>query len=101
MFQTPSHINKRTGNNHVHRFEYLQRLTTEFQTKEGQGGSEETESRFEVLVHLSNFCYDPINFPFLRALNVIPDLLLDSLEDPHLPLVCFALLLLFRCLFDH
>eukprot|EP01113_Clastostelium_recurvatum_P009341 TRINITY_DN14491_c0_g1_i2.p1 TRINITY_DN14491_c0_g1~~TRINITY_DN14491_c0_g1_i2.p1 ORF type:complete len:280 (-),score=56.28 TRINITY_DN14491_c0_g1_i2:44-883(-) len=38
-------------------------------------------AKAQVLANLANFAYDPLNYDFLRRLNVI-DLFLDTIEDP-------------------
>jgi KaiC/GvpD/RAD55 family RecA-like ATPase len=39
-----------------------------------------SEAKEQVLANLANFAYDPINYEFLRKLNVI-DLFLDQLSE--------------------
>ena len=41
--------------------------------------------------NICNFAYDPINYEHLRALNVIPDLFLDSLTEDDPSLIQFGL----------
>ena len=44
-----------------------------------------------MLANLCNFAYDPINYENLRALNVVPDLLLDMLTEENVTFIKFAL----------
>ncbi|XP_069701951.1 armadillo repeat-containing protein 7 isoform X2 [Periplaneta americana] len=48
------------------------------------------ECKEQVLANLANFAYDPINYEFLRKLNVI-DLFLDQLSEENTNFVQFAL----------
>uniref|UniRef100_A0A6B2LM46 Armadillo repeat-containing domain-containing protein n=1 Tax=Arcella intermedia TaxID=1963864 RepID=A0A6B2LM46_9EUKA len=67
-------MKSRTGVHSMPRYRYLQRLVTEFQD------SNNLEDKEQVIAHLSNFAYDPINYEHLLKLNVL-DLFLDTLED--------------------
>jgi KaiC/GvpD/RAD55 family RecA-like ATPase len=49
-----------------------------------------SEAKEQVLANLANFAYDPINYEFLRKLNVI-DLFLDQLSEENTNLVQFGL----------
>ncbi|XP_022087360.1 armadillo repeat-containing protein 7-like isoform X2 [Acanthaster planci] len=48
------------------------------------------EAKEQVLANLANFAYDPINYSYLRELNVI-DLFLDMLTEPSEKLVEFGM----------
>ncbi|GFG34246.1 hypothetical protein Cfor_08199 [Coptotermes formosanus] len=74
MFSKPEQLVRRTGKKGLGRFDYLQQLVTEFR----ETGA--TEAKEQVLANLANFAYDPINYEFLRKLNVI-DLFLDQLSE--------------------
>ncbi|XP_013773555.1 armadillo repeat-containing protein 7-like isoform X2 [Limulus polyphemus] len=65
------------------RFSYLQQLVTEFQDTNSEAVKE------QVLANLANFAYDPINFEYIRRLNVI-SLFLDQLDSISDKLVEFA-----------
>ncbi|KAL2653381.1 hypothetical protein R1flu_021509 [Riccia fluitans] len=65
------------------RLEYLQQLVTEFQ----QTVSEEAKE--QIVAHLANFGYDPLNYDYLQHLHV-QDLFLDCLTEPNEKLVEFA-----------
>jgi KaiC/GvpD/RAD55 family RecA-like ATPase len=49
-----------------------------------------SEAKEQVLANLANFAYDPINYEFLRKLNVI-DLFLDQLSEENTNFVRFGL----------
>jgi KaiC/GvpD/RAD55 family RecA-like ATPase len=49
-----------------------------------------SEAKEQVLANLANFAYDPINYEFLRKLNVI-DLFLDQLSEENTNFVQFGL----------
>lgn len=49
-----------------------------------------SEAKEQVLANLANFAYDPINYEFLRKLNVI-DLFLDQLSEENINFVQFGL----------
>jgi KaiC/GvpD/RAD55 family RecA-like ATPase len=49
-----------------------------------------SEAKEQVLANLANFAYDPINYEFLRKLNVI-DLFLDQLSEENTHFVQFGL----------
>lgn len=85
MFQSPGHVARRQGKAALSRLEYLQRLVIEYQE------SQDLSVRQQVLANLCNFSYDPVNYEHLRALQVIPDLLLDAISESDLFTVRFAL----------
>jgi hypothetical protein len=84
MFSTHAELAKRTGPYGVGRFSFLQSLVTEYQDITSH------EAKFQVLANLANFAYDPINYEYLRQLNVI-DLFLDCLSESDPKLVEFAI----------
>ncbi|KDR24413.1 armadillo repeat-containing protein 7-like [Zootermopsis nevadensis] len=84
MFSKPEQLIKRTGKKGVSRYDYLQQLVAEFQE------TDSTEAKEQVLANLANFAYDPINYEFLRKLNVI-DLFLDQLSEENINFVQFGL----------
>ncbi|XP_072172792.1 armadillo repeat-containing protein 7-like [Diadema setosum] len=84
MFSSRERLDNRTPSEGVGRLQYLQALVTEFQQTESE------ECREQVLANLSNFAYDPINYDYLRQLNVI-DLFLDTLTEPNERLVEFGI----------
>ena len=47
------------------------------------------EAREQVLANLANFAYDPINYGYIRQLQII-DLFLHTLSENNLKLVRFA-----------
>jgi KaiC/GvpD/RAD55 family RecA-like ATPase len=49
-----------------------------------------SEAKEQVLANLANFAYDPINYEYLRKLNVI-DLFLDQLSEENRNIVQFGL----------
>lgn len=84
MFQSKNYLEKHTGRFGSERASYLQMLVTEFQdTANG-------EFKEQILANLANFSYDPINYEWLRQLNVI-DLFLDMITEPADKIVEFAM----------
>ena len=66
MFSSKEYINKQSEKSGRRgRFDYLQSLVTEFQD------TENVDSKLQVLANLGNFAYDPINYEYLRELNVV------------------------------
>ncbi|KAL8597836.1 hypothetical protein ACOMHN_061369 [Nucella lapillus] len=84
MFSTKEYLEKKTGPDDVDRFHYLQALVTEYQD------TQEEDCKQQVLANLANFAYDPINYEYMRRLNIL-DLFLDSLEEQDEKLVEFGL----------
>uniref|UniRef100_T1JBB6 Armadillo repeat-containing domain-containing protein n=1 Tax=Strigamia maritima TaxID=126957 RepID=T1JBB6_STRMM len=84
MFSSNKHLQKRTKSDDAGRFEYLQSLLTEFQDTDSE------DARVQIMANLANFAYDPINYQFLRDLNVL-DLFLDNLTTDDSQLVEFAI----------
>ncbi|XP_038049587.1 armadillo repeat-containing protein 7-like isoform X1 [Patiria miniata] len=84
MFSSQRHLDARTPADGVGRLAFLQQLVTEFQTSTDDGAKE------QVLANLANFAYDPINYNYLRELNVI-DLFLDMLTESSEKLVEFGI----------
>lgn len=84
MFSSKEQLLKRTGPHGIGRFSYLQSLVTEFQD------TDSLESKQEVLANLANFAYDPVNYEYMRTLNVI-DLFLDCLDESDEKLVEFGI----------
>ncbi|XP_077973357.1 armadillo repeat-containing protein 7-like [Styela clava] len=75
MFTTHKRLQQRTRpKKDLNRFDYLQALVTEFQQTKSESDKE------QVLANLANFAYDPINYEYLRKLQVV-DLFLDCLTD--------------------
>ncbi|XP_067932301.1 armadillo repeat-containing protein 7-like isoform X1 [Watersipora subatra] len=74
MFSSKQRLAKRTGQYGIGRLSYLQSLVQEFQS------TESSNSKREILANLANFAYDPINYDYLRQLNVL-DMFLDVLAD--------------------
>jgi len=74
MFSTPKSLERRTGRFGVGRFEYLKQLLNEY-----EHSSTNNENKLQILANLANFSYDPINYKYLRQLNII-DLFLDCLQ---------------------
>ncbi|PVD22912.1 hypothetical protein C0Q70_16172 [Pomacea canaliculata] len=93
MFSTKDYLEKKTGPDGVGRFSFLQSLVSEYQD------TQDEDSKQQVLANLANFAYDPINYDFMRQLNVI-DLFLDALEEQDEKLVEFGLGGLCNCCLD-
>lgn len=83
MFTSKERLDRRTGSFGIGRLSYLQSLVNEFQETENE------ESKLQVLANLANFAYDPVNYDYIRRLNVI-DLFLDCLDESNEKLVEFA-----------
>lgn len=75
MFSTRHYLEKKTGPYRVDRLHHLQELVDEFQSTETS-----REHKLQVLANLANFAYDPVNYEFIRQLNII-DLFLDCLSE--------------------
>ena len=73
MFASAAHVARRQGSKGTPRADYLQQLVSEYQD------CERLERRRELVSHLSNFAYDPYNYPALRQLNIV-DLFLGTHE---------------------
>ncbi|CAF4425762.1 unnamed protein product, partial [Adineta steineri] len=74
MFSTPKSLQRRTGPFGVKRLEYLKQLLNEYEHT-----STNNENKLQLLANFANFSYDPINYIYLRQLNII-DLFLDCLQ---------------------
>ncbi|CAF0806152.1 unnamed protein product [Adineta steineri] len=74
MFSTPKSLQRRTGPFGVKRLEYLKQLLNEYEHT-----STNNEHKLQLLANFANFSYDPINYIYLRQLNII-DLFLDCLQ---------------------
>lgn len=83
MFSRPERLQQRTPKNGVGRYDYLKQLVNEFKTTNSVAAKE------QVLANLANFSYDPINYDFLRSLQII-NLFLDQLSETNPRLVQFA-----------
>lgn len=83
MFTTKEQLIKRTGKNSIGRYDFLKLLATEFRTTKSR------EAKEQVLANLANFAYDPINYGYIRQLQII-DLFLQSLSENNIKLVRFA-----------
>ncbi|CAF0947472.1 unnamed protein product [Didymodactylos carnosus] len=74
MFSTPESLKRRTGQFGVSRFPYLQQLVCEY-----EDSSCSDEHKLQILANLANFAYDPINYDYIRQLNII-HLFMDCLK---------------------
>ncbi|GAB1868350.1 Armadillo repeat-containing protein 7 [Camponotus japonicus] len=84
MFSTKARLIQRTGKNGVGRYDFLKLLATEYKTTKSKDAKE------QVLSNLANFAYDPINYGYMRQLQII-DIFLDSLSENNPKLVQFAI----------
>lgn len=84
MFSTKARLIKRTGKNDVGRYDFLKLLATEYKTTKSKDAKE------QVLANLANFAYDPINYGYIRQLQII-DIFLDALSENNPKLVRFAI----------
>ena len=75
MFSSRAHVARRQGASGTPRADYLQSLVDRF------ANSDNVEKQREIVAHLANFAYDPLNYPALRELNIV-DLFLGT---PSLP----------------
>ncbi|KAI8807945.1 hypothetical protein BJ742DRAFT_294439 [Cladochytrium replicatum] len=75
MFQSAGYLKRKArqgdGQN---RFKYIQSLVNQFQAADA------ASKTVQILAHLANFAYDPINYDFLWELNV-HELFLDILAE--------------------
>lgn len=83
MFTSKEQLIKRTGKNSIGRYEFLKLLATEYKTTKSKDAKE------QVLANLANFAYDPINYGYIRQLQII-DLFLYTLSENNVKLVRFA-----------
>ncbi|RLU14761.1 hypothetical protein DMN91_012648 [Ooceraea biroi] len=84
MFSTKRQLIKRTGKNGIGRYDFLKLLATEYKTTKSKDAKEQT------LANLANFAYDPINYGYIRQLQII-DLFLYALSENNPRLVRFAI----------
>lgn len=84
MFSTKAQLIKRTGKDGIGRYEFLKLLATEYKTTKSK------EAKEQVLANLANFAYDPINYGYIRQLQII-DLFLYALSENNPKLVRFAI----------
>ena len=75
MFSTWQSLERRTGRFGVARLPYLKQLLNEYEHL-----STNNENKLQILANFANFSYDPINYNYLRELNII-DLFLDCLQN--------------------
>ncbi|XP_076165500.1 armadillo repeat-containing protein 7 isoform X3 [Ptiloglossa arizonensis] len=83
MFTNKEKLIKRTGKNAIDRYDFLKLLATEFKTTKSR------DAREQVLANLANFAYDPINYGYIRQLQII-DLFLHTLSEDNIKLLRFA-----------
>lgn len=74
MFSTKARLIQRTGKNGVGRYDFLKLLANEYRTIKSK------EAKEQVLANLANFAYDPINYGYMRQLQII-DIFLDTLSE--------------------
>ena len=84
MFSTREYLERKTGPYGVGRLSFMQSLVTEYQD------TSSLEAKQQVIANLANFAYDPINYEYIRALN-ITDLFLDCLDDNDTQIVEYAI----------
>ena len=84
MFSSRASLKRRMGCSGTDRFQFLQSLVSEFQDTTGR------EARGQIVANLANFAYDPINYEYIRRLNIL-DLFLDMLSEDDESLVEFGL----------
>lgn len=84
MFSTKARLIKRTGKNGIGRYDFLKLLATEYKTTKSRDAKE------QVLANLANFAYDPINYGYIRQLQII-DIFLNALSENNPKLVRFAI----------
>ena len=83
MFTTKEQLIKRTGKNPIGRYDFLKLLAAEYKTTKSK------EAKEQVLANLANFAYDPINYGYIRQLQII-DLFLHALSENNVKLVRWA-----------
>ncbi|CEI99915.1 hypothetical protein RMCBS344292_13991 [Rhizopus microsporus] len=75
MFQSKAYIERRHGKNSANRSEYLEQLINEYKT------TKDKVAKQQVLAHLANFAYDPINYDHLWNFYAV-NLFLEAITDP-------------------
>ncbi|KAG0087985.1 hypothetical protein BGZ93_001468 [Podila epicladia] len=75
MFHSLEALAKKTPAGSLTRPAFLQSLVDEYQVKDTS-----PERRTKILASLGNFAYDPINYAWLRELNVV-DLFLENITN--------------------
>lgn len=94
MFSTKEWLDKRTGPHGIGRLPHLQSLVSEFQETVNEG------AKLEIAANLANFSYDPINYEYLKILNVV-DLFLDCLTENNEQLIKLAMAGLCNIIIDN
>lgn len=84
MFSSKARLLKRTGKNPTGRYDFLKLLVTEYKTTSSKDAQE------QVLANLANFAYDPVNYGYMRQLQVI-DIFLNALSQSNPKLVRFGI----------
>jgi hypothetical protein len=111
MFSTKKQLIKRTGKNGITRYPFLKLLVTEYKTTKSKGKIRfykygyfsltyitlincsfhfELDAKEQVMANLANFAYDPINYGYMRQLQII-DLFLHALSENNPKLIRFAI----------
>ncbi|XP_074641471.1 armadillo repeat-containing protein 7-like isoform X2 [Tubulanus polymorphus] len=85
MYYSKDYLEKKTGPHGIGRPNYLKSLVDEFRSCHDQ-----KDSRRQVLANLANFAYDPINYDYMRRLNVI-QIFIDTLDAEDEKLIEFAM----------
>lgn len=93
MFQSKAYIERRHGKNSANRSEYLEQLINEYKTTKDKGicllcvqNINDLQFMYvvakqQVLAHLANFAYDPINYDHLWNFYAV-NLFLEAITDP-------------------
>lgn len=76
MFSTPATLDRRTGRFGVNRYNYLKQLVDEYEKTTTNNDHKE-----QIIANLANFSYDPINYEYIRRLNII-DIFLNLIKTP-------------------
>ena len=74
MFSTPKTLERRTGQNGLNRYDYLNQLVNEINSTDSE------DYKLQILANLANFAYDPINYEYFRRLNVM-DVFLNTIRN--------------------
>ncbi|XP_050302680.1 armadillo repeat-containing protein 7 [Anthonomus grandis grandis] len=84
MFSRKEQLLQKTGEFGVGRYDFLKQLIHEFATTKSY------ESKKQTLANLANFCYDPINYEYMKQLH-ITELFLAQLSENSEDLIHFSL----------
>ncbi|GLV39077.1 Follicle cell protein 3C [Carabus blaptoides fortunei] len=83
MFSRKDQLLRKTGPDGIGRFDFLRLLKKEFEE------TIQEDSKNQTLANLANFAYDPINYEYMRSLNLL-DLFLEQFRSGNEELIHFS-----------